>query len=289
MAKVTFIGLGVMGYPMAGHLARAGHDVTVYNRTGAKAEQWVKEYGGQAAPTPAQASQNADFVFSCVGNDDDLRQVTLGSNGAFTAMKAGAIFIDHTTTSATVARELQAEAIKRGFDYLDAPVSGGQIGAEKGILTIMVGGTEDAFVKAEPLFRVFSKELQHMGPSGNGQLTKMVNQICIASVLQGLSEALSLAQASKLDIDKVVTAVGAGSGSSWQLLNRSHTMVADKFDFGFAVDWIRKDLGICLEEARRNGTSLPVTAIIDQFYADVQKMGGGRWDASSLIKRFKQS
>ncbi|MDR3449226.1 MAG: NAD(P)-dependent oxidoreductase [Alphaproteobacteria bacterium] len=285
MAKTAFIGLGVMGFPMAGHLAAKGHEVTVYNRTAAKAAKWGEAHKGKIAPTPAEAAKDADFVFACVGNDDDLREVTLGAQGAFATMKRGAIFVDHTTASAQAARELAVEAQTRGLQFLDAPVSGGQGGAEKGALTIMVGGDADAFAKAEPVLRCYGAAIQHIGASGCGQLAKMVNQICIAGVVQGLSEGIAFARMAGLDIDKVVAAVGKGSAGSWQMDNRAKTMAADKFDFGFAVDWIRKDLGICIAEARRNGASLPMIALIDQFYADVQRMGGGRWDASSLIKR----
>jgi len=285
MAKASFIGLGVMGYPMAGHLAKAGHLVIVYNRTAAKAEKWAKEYAGRTAPTPAAAAQDADFVFACVGNDDDLRSVTTGKDGAFQTIKKGSVFVDHTTASAHVARELAQEAKTRGFSFLDAPVSGGQVGAEKGTLTMMVGGDADAFVAAEPVLRVYAPSIQHMGESGTGQIAKMVNQICIIGVVQGLAEGLSLAQSAGLDIDKLLAAIGKGSAGSWQIDNRGKSMSEGKFNFGFAVDWMRKDLGICLDEARQRGVSLPVTAVIDQFYGDIQRMGGGKWDVSSLIKR----
>lgn len=285
MAKVSFIGLGVMGYPMAGHLARAGHAVTVYNRTVAKAEKWVAEYGGTHAPTPATASKDADFVFACVGNDDDLRSVTIGENGAFVGMKGDAVFIDHTTASATVARELAHDATVRGISFLDAPVSGGQAGAEKGILTVMVGGETDTFSRAEPVLRAYAQAVQHMGASGAGQLAKMVNQICIAGVVQGLAEGMAFAKAAGLDGDRLLAAIGKGGAASWQMENRGKTMLADQFNFGFAVDWMRKDLGICLDTARSIGARLPVTALIDQFYADIQAQGGNRWDTSSLIKR----
>ena len=284
MARVAFIGLGVMGFPMAGHLARAGHEVTVYNRTPAKAEAWVAKHGGRSAPTPAAAADGADAVFTCVGNDDDLRQVTLGADGAFAAMKPGALFADHTTVSAAIAREL---AEGRGFHVLDAPVSGGQAGAENGQLTIMVGGTSAAFAAGEPIMQAYAKRIGHMGPAGSGQLAKMVNQICIAGVLQGLSEALHFAVEAGLDADAVVDVISKGAAQSWQMDNRAKTMTRGEFDFGFAVDWMRKDLGLVLDEARRSGVSLPLTALVDQFYGDVQKMGGGRQDTSSLIRRFR--
>ncbi|WP_018698191.1 NAD(P)-dependent oxidoreductase [Amorphus coralli] len=286
MAKVAFIGLGVMGYPMAGHLkTRGGHELTVYNRTAAKAEKWASEFGGTAAPTPKEAADGADFVFCCVGNDDDLRQVTLGEDGAFQAMKAGAVFIDNTTASAEIARELAAEADARGFAFLDAPVSGGQAGAENGQLTVMVGGSADTFKRAKPVIDCFAKMVGHMGEAGAGQLTKMVNQICIAGLVQGLSEAVNFAQKADLDVEKVIGVISKGAAQSWQMENRWETMRDGTFDFGFAVDWMRKDLSICLAEANRNGAQLPVTALVDQFYADVQAMGGSRWDTSSLIAR----
>jgi 3-hydroxyisobutyrate dehydrogenase-like beta-hydroxyacid dehydrogenase len=285
MAKVSFIGLGVMGYPMAGHLARAGHETVVYNRTTAKAEKCVKEYPGKLAPTPALAAQGSDFVFSCVGNDDDLRSITIGKDGAFGAMKKDAVFVDHTTSSAQVARELAQEATAHGVHFLDAPVSGGQAGAEKGALTVMIGGEDTVYTAAEPVIRAYAHAIQHMGPSGAGQLAKMVNQICIAGVVQGLAEGLNFARTAGLNIDKLLAAIGKGGAASWQMDNRGKTMIDGKFDFGFAVDWMRKDLGICLDEASRNGASLPVTALVDQFYADVQRAGGNRWDTSSLITR----
>ncbi len=286
MAKVAWIGLGVMGAPMAGHiLQKGGHDVTVYNRSPAKAEMWVKQYGGKAAPTPAQAAKDADFVFSCVGNDDDLRSVTIGPDGAFETMKAGACFIDNTTSSAIVARELAEIASDKGFDFLDAPVSGGQAGAEKGVLTVMIGGDEDAFQRCEEVIACYAKTVKLMGPAGSGQLTKMVNQICIAGLLQGLSEGLNFAQKAGLDVPSVIEAISKGAAQSWQMENRWETMTNSKFDFGFAVDWMRKDLGICLQESQQNGASLPVTALVDQFYADIQRWGGGRFDTSSLIMR----
>ena len=287
MAHVAFIGLGVMGYPMAGHLVRAGHEVTVYNRTAAKADAWVAEHGGRAAPTPAAAAEGADAVLSCVGADDDLRDVTLGEGGAFGAMKRGALFIDHTTVSASIARELAAAGQSRGLAVLDAPVSGGQAGAVNGQLTIMVGGAAEASAAGEPIMQAYAKRIGHMGPAGSGQLTKMVNQVCIAGILQGLSEALHLAIASGLDADAVVGVISKGAAQSWQMDNRAHTMARGEFDFGFAVDWMRKDLGLVLDEARRAGVSLPLTALVDQFYSDVQNMGGGRQDTSSLIRRLR--
>jgi len=286
MASVAFIGLGVMGYPMAGHLKnKGGHDVTVFNRTGARAGKWVAEYGGTAAATPAEAAAGKDFVFSCVGNDDDLRQVTIGENGAFNAMPKGAVFIDNTTASASVARELAEQAEARGFGFLDAPVSGGQAGAENGVLTVMVGGIEGHFGKAKPVIEAFARMVGYMGPAGAGQLTKMINQICIAGLVQGLAEGIHFGKKAGLDIEKVIDVISKGAAGSWQMENRHKTMNAGKYDFGFAVDWMRKDLGICLEEADRNGARLPVTALVDQFYKDVQAMGGKRWDTSSLLAR----
>jgi 3-hydroxyisobutyrate dehydrogenase len=280
---VAFIGLGVMGFPMAGHLARAGHRVTVYNRTAAKADAWVAKHGGKKAATPAEAARGKTFVFSCVGNDDDLRSVTLGDAGAFAGVDKGAVFVDHTTASANVAREL-AEAIKpRGANFLDAPVSGGQAGAENGKLTVMVGGEEAAFARAKPVIDCYARACTLMGPWGAGQLTKMVNQICIAGLLQGLSEGMNFAQKAGLDGKLVVDVISKGAAQSWQMDNRALTMLDGKFDFGFAVDWMRKDLMISLEEGRRNGARLPVTALVDQFYAMVQARGGRRWDTSSLI------
>jgi 3-hydroxyisobutyrate dehydrogenase-like beta-hydroxyacid dehydrogenase len=283
--KVAFIGLGVMGYPMAGHLAGAGHKVTVYNRTAAKAGEWVKTYGGASAPTPAAAAEGAELVFACVGNDDDLRAVTTGSDGAFALMQKGAVFIDHTTASASVARELAGEAARRGFAFVDAPVSGGNLGAINGALTVMCGGEQAAFDAARPAAMAFAKAMTLLGPSGSGQLAKMVNQIAIAGLVQGLSEAIAFGQKAGLDMNAVLEVIGKGAAQSWQMDNRGPTMIAGKFDFGFAVDWMRKDLGIALEEARRNGARLPVTAIVDQFYADLQAAGGNRFDTSSLIKR----
>lgn len=289
MAVVAYLGLGVMGYPMAGHLKnKGGHDVTVYNRTAAKAEKWVAEHGGELALTPRQAAEGKDFVFSCVGNDDDLRSVTIGPDGAFHGMKEGSIFIDNTTASAEVARELAAEAEKRGVSFLDAPVSGGQAGAENGVLTVMVGGADDAFERAKPVISAFARMVGLMGPVGAGQLTKMINQICIAGLVQGLAEAIHFSKKSGLDVEKVVDVISKGAAGSWQMENRHKTMNAGKYDFGFAVDWMRKDLGICLAEADRNGARLPVTALVDQFYKDVQAMGGSRWDTSSLLARLEK-
>ena len=285
--KVAFLGLGVMGYPMAGHLALAGHEVTVYNRSLGKAQGWRDEFKGASAATPREAAAGADMVFCCVGNDDDLRSITLGVDGAFAGMKPGAIFIDHTTASATVARTLYSEAKAIGLQFIDAPVSGGQAGAQNGALTVMCGGDAAAFDAVKPVGMAFSKAFTLMGESGAGQLTKMVNQICIAGLVQGLSEAVAFGQKAGLDMHQVLEVIGKGAAQSWQLDNRGKTMVADQFDFGFAVDWMRKDLGLVLDEAKRNGARLPVTALVDQFYADVQAMGGQRWDTSSLIKRLK--
>ncbi|MGQ2907196.1 MAG: NAD(P)-dependent oxidoreductase [Aliihoeflea sp.] len=286
MAKVAFLGLGVMGYPMAGYLkTKGGHDVTVYNRTTAKAEKWAAEFSGKSASTPAEAAKGADFVFSCVGNDDDLRSVALGADGAFSSMASGSIFIDNTTASAEVARELAALASDKGIGFIDAPVSGGQAGAENGVLTVMCGGDQATYDKAKPVIDAYARMVGLMGPVGAGQLTKMINQICIAGLVQGLSEGIAFGQRAGLDIEKVVDVISKGAAGSWQMENRWKTMRDGKFDFGFAVDWMRKDLGICLEEADRNGAQLPVTALIDQFYKDVQGKGGKRWDTSSLISR----
>jgi 3-hydroxyisobutyrate dehydrogenase len=289
--NVAFLGLGVMGYPMAGHLARAGHRVTVYNRSASKAIAWCDEFTlgsrPQHAETPREAAQGADIVFCCVGNDDDLRSVTLGADGAFAGMAPGAIFVDHTTASADVARELHAAAKNIGLHFVDAPVSGGQAGAQNGALTVMCGGDAAAFEAARPVAMAFSRAFTLLGASGAGQLAKMVNQICIAGLVQGLSEAIAFGQKAGLDMNQVLDVIGKGAAQSWQLDNRGKTMVADKFDFGFAVDWMRKDLGLVLDEARRNGARLPVTALVDQFYADIQQMGGQRWDTSSLIKRLR--
>ena len=288
MAKVAFIGLGVMGYPMAGHLrVKGGHEVTVYNRTGAKAQAWVAQLGGRVAASPREAALGQDMVFACVGNDDDLRQVTIGSDGAFAGMTQGAIFIDHTTASADVARELHAAASVAGFGFIDAPVSGGQAGAENGVLTVMCGGDAPVYAQAEPVIAAFARACRLMGPSGAGQLTKMVNQICIGGLVQALAEGVHFAKAAGLDVEAVIEVISKGAAQSWQMENRYRTMNEGKFDFGFAVDWMRKDLSICLEEARRNGAQLPVTALVDQFYAEVQKLGGARWDTSSLLARLK--
>jgi 3-hydroxyisobutyrate dehydrogenase-like beta-hydroxyacid dehydrogenase len=287
MAKLAFIGLGVMGYPMAGHLTRAGHQVCVYNRTEAKAAQWVAEFAGSHAPTPREAAMDADFVMVCVGNDDDLRSVVLGEQGAFAGMQVGAVLVDHTTASAQVARELAEQAAKRHLGFLDAPVSGGQAGAQNGALTIMVGGDVATYAKAEPVIQAYARMVRLMGEAGSGQLTKMVNQICIAGLVQGLSEALHFAQCAGLDAHGAMEVISKGAAQSWQLENRHKTMLAGEFEHGFAVDWMRKDLSILLAEARSNGAQLPVTALVDQFYADVQSMGGARWDTSSLLARLQ--
>jgi len=287
MAKVAFLGLGVMGFPMAGHLVAKGHEVTVYNRSPAKAQAWVGRHGGRWAPTPALAAEGAEFVMACVGNDDDLRQVCLGPDGAFAGMMAGSVFVDHTTVSAEVTRELAALAAGQGKGYVDAPLSGGQAGAENGVLSIMCGGSEADFARAEPVMAAYYRICKRLGPVGNGQLAKMMNQICIAGLVQGLAEALAFGQKAGLDGEAVVEVISQGAAGSWQMVNRHKTMLADKFDFGFAVDWMRKDLGICLTTANEIGASLPVTALVDQFYKDVQRMGGGRNDTSSLIRRLK--
>ncbi len=286
--KVAFLGLGVMGYPMAGHLARAGHEVTVYNRSPAKAQAWVAEFGGRAAATPREAAAGADVVYACVGNDDDLRSVTLGADGAFAGMKAGAVFADHTTASAVVARELYATARAQGLHFVDAPVSGGQAGAQNGMLTVMCGGDQAAFDSAKPVALAYARAFTRIGDSGAGQLAKMVNQVCCIGVIQGLAEAVAFGQQSGLDMNLVLEVIGKGAAQSWQMDNRGKTMVADQFDFGFAVDWMRKDLGLVLDEARHNGARMPVTALVDQFYGDVQEMGGGRWDTSSLVRRLRK-
>ncbi len=285
--RVAFLGLGVMGYPMAGHLVMAGHQVCVYNRTPAKSEAFAAEFGARHANTPREAVAGADVVFCCVGNDDDLRSVVLGLDGALAGMKASAVLVDHTTASANVARELDAIAREQGLHFVDAPVSGGQAGAQNGLLTVMCGGESEAFERVRPVAMAFSRAFTLMGPSGAGQLTKMVNQICIAGLVQGLSEAIAFGQNAGLDMRLVLEVIGKGAAQSWQMDNRGKTMVADQFDFGFAVDWMRKDLGLVLDEAKRNGSRLPVTALVDQFYADVQQMGGSRWDTSSLIRRLK--
>ncbi|RYE64127.1 MAG: NAD(P)-dependent oxidoreductase [Rhizobiaceae bacterium] len=289
MAKVAFIGLGVMGFPMAGHLKeKGGHDVTVYNRTASKAAEWAKKFGGATGATPAEAAKDADFVFICVGNDDDLRQVTTGENGVLSGMKSGAILIDNTTASAEVARELETAAIEKGIGFIDAPVSGGQAGAEGGVLTVMCGGDQKTFDTAKPVIEAYARMVGLMGPVGSGQLTKMMNQICIAGVVQGLAEAVHFGKQAGLDIETVVGVISKGAAGSWQMENRHKTMDQGKYDFGFAVDWMRKDLDIVLTEARRNGANLPMTALVDQFYAEVQAMGGKRWDTSSLLARLER-
>lgn len=289
MAKVAFLGLGVMGYPMAGHLVKkGGHEVTVYNRTAAKSEKWAKEFGGKAAATPKAAAEGQDFVMACVGNDNDLREVTLGKDGAFSGMKKGAVFVDHTTASAEIARELYDAAKKHGFDFVDAPVSGGQAGAENGVLTVMCGGEAEPYGRAEKVIAAYARMCKLLGKAGSGQLTKMVNQICIAGLVQGLAEGIHFAKQAGLDVEAVIETISKGAAQSWQMENRFKTMNAGKYDFGFAVDWMRKDLGICLSEARRSKANLPVTALVDQFYSEVQKMGGNRWDTSSLLARLER-
>ncbi|MDA8603913.1 NAD(P)-dependent oxidoreductase [Alphaproteobacteria bacterium] len=285
MTKVAFLGMGVMGYPMAGHLAAAGHDVTVYNRTAVKSAQWTDEHKGTSEATPRDAAKGQAIVFACVGNDDDLRSVCLGPDGAFAGMEPGALFVDHTTVSPSVTRELAAAAAAQDLRYVDAPISGGQAGAENGVLTVMCGGAQGDFDEAEPVIDAYAKKCMLIGPVGAGQQTKMLNQICIAGLVQALSEAVSLGQKLELDMDAVLDVISGGAAQSWQMENRGKTMVADEFEFGFAVDWMRKDLGICLAEAKENGMTLPVTALVDQFYGEVQKMGGGRWDTSSLLRR----
>ena len=286
--KVSFIGLGVMGYPMAGYISKAGHDVTVYNRTKSKAEKWIKQYKGQVADTPEDAAKDSDFVFSCVGNDNDLKEVAIGKKGIFNSIKKGAVYIDNTTASATIARELYKNAKNHGFGFLDAPVSGGQAGAENGALTVMVGGDKKDFDKAKNVIDCYSKKVKLMGPAGNGQLTKMVNQICIAGVVQGLSEAINFGMNAGLNMVDVIEVISKGAAQSWQMENRHKTMIEDKFDYGFAVDWMRKDLKIAMDEAKKNNSPLPITKIIDEYYAEVQKIGGNRWDTSSLIRRFRK-
>jgi len=286
--KVSFIGLGVMGYPMAGYISKAEHNVTVYNRTKSKAEKWIKEYKGKIAETPQEAAKDSDFVFTCVGNDDDLIEVTIGNKGIFNTMKKGSVYIDNTTASAKIARELYKKAKTRSFGFLDAPVSGGQSGAEKGSLTVMVGGDKDDFDKAKHVINCYSKKVQLLGPSGSGQLAKMVNQICIAGLVQGLSEAINFGLNAGLKMEDVIEVISKGAAQSWQMENRYKTMIEDKFDFGFAVDWMRKDLKIAIEEAKKNKSPLPITKIIDGYYEEVQKMGGNRWDTSSLIRRFRK-
>ena len=285
---VSFIGLGVMGYPMAGYISKAGHNVTVYNRTKSKAEKWIKDYKGQLAETPKDAAKDADFVFTCVGNDKDLEEVTIGKNGLYNSIKKGSVYIDNTTASANIARKLYASAKAHGFGFLDAPVSGGQAGAENGALTVMVGGDESDFKKAEPIIDCYSKKIKLLGPAGNGQLCKMVNQICIAGLVQGLSEAINFGLNAKLNMYDVIEVISKGAAQSWQMENRHKTMIEDKFDYGFAVDWMRKDLKIAMEEAKKNNSPLPVTKLIDEYYGEVQKLGGSRWDTSSLIKRFRK-
>ena len=286
--KVSFIGLGVMGYPVAGFISKAGHDVTVFNRTKAKAEKWVKEYKGKAANTPAEAAKESDFIFTCVGNDDDLREVSIGKDGLFKSVKKDSVYVDNTTASAEVARELYKEAKNKGFHFLDAPVSGGQAGAESGALTVMIGGDTAAFKKAEPIIACYSKKAKLLGGPGSGQLTKMMNQMCIAGAVQGLAEALNFGINAGLNADDVIETITKGAAQSWQMDNRYKTMVADKFDYGFAVDWMRKDLKIAMNEAKRNGSPVPITTLIDGYYAEIQKMGGNRWDSSSLIALLKK-
>ena len=286
--KVSFIGLGVMGYPMAGYISKAGHNVTVYNRTKSKAEKWTKEHKGKLAETPMDAAKESDFIFTCVGNDNDLREVTLGDKGLFKTAKKGSVYIDNTTASAEIARELYKKAKSSGFHFLDAPVSGGQAGAENGALTVMIGGDAEAYKKASSVIDCYSKKMKLLGPAGNGQLAKMVNQICIAGVVQGLSEAINFGLNAKLKMEDVIETISKGAAQSWQMENRFKTMINDKFDYGFAVDWMRKDLKIAMEEAKRNNSPLPITKIIDEYYGEIQKMNGNRWDTSSLIKRFRK-
>jgi len=288
MSKVAFIGLGVMGYPMAGFISKAGHEVTVFNRTSSKAEKWVSEYGGGSADTPAKAADGADFIFTCVGNDDDLREVTFGENGVFKTIKEGAVYIDNTTASATIAREIYTYSKENNFGSLDAPVSGGQAGAESGALTVMIGGDQAIYDKAEDVIDCYSKKMKLLGEAGSGQLAKMTNQICIAGLVQGLSEAINFGMNAGLDMEDVVEVISKGAAQSWQMENRHKTMIEDEFNYGFAVDWMRKDLKIAIEESEKNNSELPVTKIVDQFYSEVQDMGGGRWDTSSLIKRFRK-
>jgi len=286
--NVAFIGLGVMGYPMAGYISKAGHNVTVYNRTSSKADKWIKEYKGSKADTPARAAEGADYIFTCVGNDNDLREVTFGDNGIFKTIKKGAVYIDNTTASATIAREINDHAKKNGFGSLDAPVSGGQAGAENGALTVMIGGDQADFDKAKDKIDCYSKKMKLLGGPGNGQLAKMVNQICIAGLVQGLSEAINFGMKAGLNMEDVIEVISKGAAQSWQMENRYKTMIDDKFDFGFAVDWMRKDLKIAMDEAKNNGSLLPVTELVDKYYGEVQGMGGNRWDTSSLIKRFRK-
>jgi 3-hydroxyisobutyrate dehydrogenase len=286
--NVAFIGLGVMGYPMAGYISKAGHNVTVFNRTKSKAEKWIKEYKGKMAETPAEAAKDAEYIFTCVGNDNDLREVTFGDNGVFKTIKKGSVYIDNTTASATIAREIYEYAKKNGFGSLDAPVSGGQAGAENGALTVMIGGDQADFDKAQDKIDCYSKKMKLLGGPGNGQLAKMVNQICIAGLVQGLSEAINFGMKAGLNMEDVIEVISKGAAQSWQMENRYKTMIDDKFDFGFAVDWMRKDLKIAMDEAKNNGSLLPVTELVDKFYGEVQGLGGNRWDTSSLIKRFRK-
>ncbi len=286
--SVTFIGLGVMGYPMAGYISKAGHNVTVFNRTKSKAEKWISEYKGNIAETPAEAAKNSEYIFTCVGNDNDLREVTFGDNGAFKTIKKGSVYIDNTTASATIAREIHDYAKKNGFGSLDAPVSGGQAGAENGALTVMIGGDQSDFDKAKDIIDCYSKKMKLLGGPGNGQLAKMVNQICIAGLVQGLSEAINFGMKAGLNMEDVIEVISKGAAQSWQMENRYKTMIDDKFDFGFAVDWMRKDLKIAIDEAKNNGSVLPVTELVDKYYGEIQEMGGNRWDTSSLIKRFRK-
>ena len=286
--NVAFIGLGVMGYPMAGYISKAGHNVTVFNRTKSKAEKWISEYIGNIAETPAEAAKNSEYIFTCVGNDNDLREVTFGDNGAFKTIKKGSVYIDNTTASATIAREIHDYAKKNGFGSLDAPVSGGQAGAENGALTVMIGGDQSVFDKAKDIIDCYSKKMKLLGGPGNGQLAKMVNQICIAGLVQGLSEAINFGMKAGLKMEDVIEVISKGAAQSWQMENRYQTMIDDKFDFGFAVDWMRKDLKIAMDEAKNNGSLLPVTELVDKYYGEVQEMGGNRWDTSSLIKRFRK-
>ena len=286
--KVSFIGLGVMGYPMAGYISKAGHNVTVYNRTKSKAEKWIKEYEGKIAETPEEAAKDSDFVFTCVGNDDDLKEVAIGKKGIFNTIKKNSVYIDNTTASATVAKEFYLKAKNQGVGFLDAPVSGGQAGAEKGALTVMVGGDKEVFEKAQPIIKCYSKKVKLLGPSGSGQLAKMVNQICIAGLVQGLSEAINFGLSAGLKMEDVIEVISKGAAQSWQMENRYKTMIDDKFEFGFAVDWMRKDLKIALDEAKKNNSPLPIAKIVDGYYEEIQKMGGNRWDTSSLIRRFRK-
>ena len=288
MSKVSFIGLGVMGYPMAGHISKAGHNVTVYNRTSSKAEKWTSEFKGNSAETPDEAAKDSDFIFTCVGNDNDLREVTLGENGIYKNIKQGAVHIDNTTSSASIARELNSYAENNNFGFLDAPVSGGQAGAENGELTVMIGGDQGNFDKAKDVIDCFSKKMKLLGDSGSGQLAKMVNQICVAGVVQGISEGINFGMNAGLNMNEVIEVISKGAAQSWQMENRHKTMINDEFNFGFAVDWMRKDLNIALEEAKNNNSDLPLTKLIDQFYGEIQNMDGGRWDTSSLIKRLRK-